>query len=178
MLTFLCTFTELLCATVALSFIVGSNCRELQKPNQTYPNYGWTNQNQTQLKLNPLKQPINQPKMSHRLIPRTCRPWPLFFKINFLYIEQETMEFSLNVFTEFAEFSDKKKSLQQRIRNPATSCVWDQHANSHKLSLIHVSVIYQFPWIRWIHWNPVLFRENSNLCEKLTVFCCNFQPLW
>ena len=31
-----------------------------------------------------------------------------------------------------------------------------------KLGPIHASVIYQFPWIRWIHWNSVLFREKSN----------------
>ena len=30
-----------------------------------------------------------------------------------------------------------------------------------KFNPIHASVIYQFTWIRWIHWNPVLFRENS-----------------
>ena len=31
-----------------------------------------------------------------------------------------------------------------------------------KLSLIHASVIFQIPWIRWIHRTPVPFRENSN----------------
>ena len=33
-----------------------------------------------------------------------------------------------------------------------------------KLTLVYASVIYQFPWICWIHWNPVLFRENPNVC--------------
>ena len=30
-----------------------------------------------------------------------------------------------------------------------------------KLNPIHASVIYQIPWMRWIHWTSKLFRENS-----------------
>ena len=30
-----------------------------------------------------------------------------------------------------------------------------------KLNPIYASVIYQIPWIRWIQWIPVPFRENS-----------------
>ena len=40
------------------------------------------------------------------------------------------MEFFLNVFTEFAEFSDKKIVITVRGLKPATSCVRDQHATT------------------------------------------------
>ena len=79
----------------------------------------------------------------------------------------KSIEFSLNVFTEFAEFSDKNtlKGLK-----PATSHVRDNSASKihvwdkiFKLSPIHASVIYQISWICWIHWIHVQFRENSNV---------------
>ena len=80
------------------------------------------------------------------------------------------------VFPKFSEFSDKNichYSKRVWTCHPATFCVRDQDATtvpprhmwepgSLKLSLIHGSVIYQIPWIRWNHWIPVLFRENSN----------------
>ena len=47
-----------------------------------------------------------------------------------------------------------------------------------RLSPIHASVIYQFPWIRWIHWNPVLFRENSIASvRKWMIFCSTSRSL-
>ena len=53
-----------------------------------------------------------------------------------------------------------------------------------KFSPIHASVIYQFPWIRWIHWNPVLFSGNlivSKTAAKELIavdsgFPCELQP--
>ena len=58
-------------------------------------------------------------------------------------------------------------------RLKATTCCVRDQASYHnaskthvrdrifKLSPIHASVIYQIPWIRWIHWIPAPFRENS-----------------
>ena len=41
------------------------------------------------------------------------------------------VEFFLNVFSEFPEFSDKKNChYSKRIQTPATSCVRDQHATT------------------------------------------------
>ena len=84
------------------------------------------------------------------------------------------MEFSLNGFTEFAEFSDKNVCYYSKRAwtcHPATSCVRDQDATTaparHRWEAaslnwapIHASVIYQFLCIQWI---PVPFRKKSNL---------------
>ena len=35
-----------------------------------------------------------------------------------------------------------------------------------KLNPIHASVIYQIPWISWIHWISDPFRENSNVLNN------------
>ena len=88
-----------------------------------------------------------------------------------LYLRKtpSSIEFFLNVVTEFAEFSDKNichYSKRAQTCHPATSCVRDQDATTapaRQLSPIHASVIYQIPWIRWIQWIPVPFRENSNV---------------
>ena len=67
------------------------------------------------------------------------------------------MEFSLNVFLEFVEFSDQIFVITVKWLEPATFCVRDQGANhsaskTHvwdrifKLSPIHASMIYQIPW--------------------------------
>ena len=45
-------------------------------------------------------------------------------------LQKETMEFSLNVFTEFAEFSDKNYYVLKRLFEPATSCVRDKDAST------------------------------------------------
>ena len=69
------------------------------------------------------------------------------------------------------------QSKRARTYHPATSCVRDQDAyhSTNKthvrdriftLSLIHASVIYQFPWIRWIQWIPVPFKENSIIWQN------------
>ena len=87
------------------------------------------------------------------------------------------VEFSLNVFTAFAEFSDKyicHYSKRARTCHTATSCVRDQEATtvparhmwetgSWDLSPIDASVIYQIPWIHWIQWKFCSFRENSTV---------------
>ena len=47
--------------------------------------------------------------------------------------DRTTIEFSLNVFTEFAEFSDKNMyyySKRVRTCHPATSCVRDMDAST------------------------------------------------
>ena len=66
-----------------------------------------------------------------------------------------SIEFSLNVFNEFAEFSDKIFVVTIKRFEPVTSCVRDQDATSvparHvrdriiKLRPVHTSVIYQIP---------------------------------
>ena len=78
-----------------------------------------------------------------------------------VYGKKQIFEFSLNVFT---EFSDTKYYMHilKRLFEPAT-----RHSKTQvperifKLSPIHASVIYQIPWIRWIHWISDLFGENS-----------------
>ena len=82
-------------------------------------------------------------------------------------------EFSLNVFTEFSEFSDKnichysKRAGTCQLLCKKETRMLPQASKTHvkdrifKLSPIHSSMIYQFPWIRWIHWIAVLFRKNS-----------------
>ena len=60
------------------------------------------------------------------------------------------IEFYLNICTEFSK--------------PAAFCVRDKDVTTEvterilKLTPIHVSVIYQTPWIHWI---SILFMENS-----------------
>ena len=50
---------------------------------------------------------------------------------------------------------------------PANSCVRDQDATTAparqmlKLSIIHASMIYQIPWIRWIQWKFCPLSKNS-----------------
>ena len=54
-----------------------------------------------------------------------------------------------------------QKYLSWKEFEPVTSCVRNQDDTSKtrvrgvvfKFSPIHASVIYQIPWIRWIHWN-------------------------
>ena len=75
------------------------------------------------------------------------------------------IEFSLNVLSEFAEFSDKNishYSKKPQTSYPDTICVRDQHTTTLPArhmweTTIHASVIYQNLWIRWI---PALFMEN------------------
>ena len=42
----------------------------------------------------------------------------------------ETVEFFLNVFTEFSKFGDKKFAIKVKGLEPATSCVRDQDATT------------------------------------------------
>ena len=48
-------------------------------------------------------------------------------------------------FNEFAEFSNKIFVITVKGLESATSCVGDQDATTAR-------VIYQIPWINWIHW--------------------------
>ena len=75
----------------------------------------------------------------------------------------------------------KKCHYNKRARtcHPATSCEADQGATTpparyvrdsiFKLSAIHASVTYQFSWIRWIQWSPLLFRENAIVSHNIVV---------
>ena len=80
-------------------------------------------------------------------------------------------EFFLNF---FIEFGDKIFVITVKGFEPATTCVRDQDAatvparqmwetGSLNWAPSHASVIYQIPWIRWIHWISVPFTENSNI---------------
>ena len=72
----------------------------------------------------------------------------------------------------FTEFSDKNICYySERARTCHLLC-WNQgcyHFNSQthvrnrifKMTPILASLIYQIPWIRWMQWIPVPFRENS-----------------
>ena len=58
---------------------------------------------------------------------------PLNSGENFLFTATysfDSIEFSLNVFTEFAEFSHKNYYILKRLFEPATSCVRDQDATT------------------------------------------------
>ena len=81
-----------------------------------------------------------------------------------------SMEFFLNVFTEFSEFRDKNNShYSKSTRTCHLLCkrpgCYHSTSETHvrdrilKLIQIHASVIYQFPWIRWIHWIQWKFRS-------------------
>ena len=77
-----------------------------------------------------------------------------------------TIEFSLNVFTEFAEQNISKRARTCHPRYLLWGCYRSTSKTPmrdriFKLSPIHGSVIYLIPWIRWIQWIPVTFRENS-----------------
>ena len=93
------------------------------------------------------------------------------------------VEFSLNVFTECAEFtevSDKNHySKRARICHPTTSCVRDQDATtaptrhmwetrSLNWAQFMLHWFIRFPRILWIQWIPVPFRENS---IRASLFC-------
>ena len=86
------------------------------------------------------------------------------------------IEFALNVFLEFAGFSDKnichynKRVWTHNLLCQRQGC-YHSASKTHvrdrifKLTPIHASVIYQIPWIRWIHWISIHFRGNSNICK-------------
>ena len=86
------------------------------------------------------------------------------------------IEFSLNVFTEFADFSDKNNFNKKDYLNLHLLCkrpgCYYIASKSHvterifKLTPIQASGIYQFPWVHWI---SVPFRENSN--DLFQVMC-------
>ena len=97
-----------------------------------------------------------------------------------------SIKFSLNVFTEFSDFSDKKYlSLQYRKR--ARTChllckrpgYYHSTSKTHvrdrifELSPTHASVIYPILWICWIHWISVQFRENSSVRFLFVVTSCS-----
>ena len=83
----------------------------------------------------------------------------------------KTIDFSLNVFTEFAEFSDKKYCILKSIiqtcqllcKRPKCYNIASKTQVTEgifKLSPIHALLIYQ---IHRIHWISDSFRENSNV---------------
>ena len=81
-----------------------------------------------------------------------------------------SMEFSLNVFTEFVEFSDKNichYRKRTQTCHPATSCIREKDATTvpgghriFKLSPIHASVIYKNSMKVLLHLGktPLLFE--------------------
>ena len=99
---------------------------------------------------------------------------------------KEAMKFFLNVFSEFAEFSDKKLSLQQKDSNPShllcerpacyhSACTTHVRDRIFKYSSIHASVIYLIPWIHWIQWKCLLYRKNSNAHPVSSILTFNLQ---
>ena len=84
----------------------------------------------------------------------------IFFKTGFPHGEKERPnEVFPKCFTEFSHKNICHYSRRTQTGHPATSCARDQNARKthlrdriFKLSPIHASVIYQFPWIRLIHW--------------------------
>ena len=93
-------------------------------------------------------------------------------------LEEPTIEFSLNGFTKFSEIDDnisvikvvwKCNLLCKRPRCYHSTRKTDVSASKtqvregiFKLTPLHVSVIYQIPWICWIHWISLQFWETSN----------------
>ena len=103
--------------------------------------------------------------ISWNLIPDENRP-----EIRSDELNQWSLEFFLNVFTEFSEFREKNNShYTKRTRTCYHLCkrpgCYHSASETHvrdrifKLIPIHASVIYQFPWIRWIHWIQWKFRS-------------------
>ena len=84
--------------------------------------------------------------------------------------------FSLNVFTEFTEFRDKKNchfSKSAQTCHPATSCLRDQNATTvpdkiFKLTPFLASVIIRFPEF-------VEFSECSASLRKNSIVLCLFR---
>ena len=87
-----------------------------------------------------------------------------------MYITFKSFEFSLNIFSLNSPFSDKNNIIFKKridVFKPAIHCVRNQlYLNPRKaqetesifkLTLFHVSVIWQIPWSHWI---SVPFREN------------------
>ena len=86
-----------------------------------------------------------------------------------------TLAFFLNVFSEFAEFSDKIFYYSKRARNPcqsATSCVRDQHATTAPTwhmwktgtlswAQFMLQWFIQFPEFAELQWKFCSFRKNS-----------------
>ena len=89
-----------------------------------------------------------------------------------LFKSTSTLGFFLNVFTEFAESSDKnichysKRAQTCYILCTRPGCY---HSTSmtlvrnriFKLSPVCASVIYQILWIWWSHWSSAPFRKKS-----------------
>ena len=94
-------------------------------------------------------------------------------------------EFSLNVFTEFAEFTDKNRSHYNkgaRTCHPATSCVRDQDATTSPVR--HMWVTESLNWLQFIlQWFirfseftkcSAPFRKNSNVLQgTVYIEACN-----
>ena len=89
----------------------------------------------------------------------------------------QTSEFSLKVFTEFAEFSDKNichynKSIQTCHLLCLRPGCYHSDSKTHvrdrifKMSSIHALVIFLILWRI-----PVPFRENYKNCSDPTIFC-------
>ena len=90
-------------------------------------------------------------------------------------------------FTEFTEFSDKnichysKRARTCHVLCKRPTC---HHSSSKthvkdgifKLTPIHASVIYQIPWIRWIHWKFCPFRKNSIVNQENHMIKQNVSP--
>ena len=98
--------------------------------------------------------------------------WHVYYpqSLDWLY----TIEFSLNVLPELAQFSGKKYYIWKRLFEPVTSLPGCYHSASKthvrdrilKLTPIHVSVIYQIPRIRLIHWIFVCHNGEGQLVSK------------
>ena len=77
------------------------------------------------------------------------------------------IEFSLNVFIEFAEFSDKNICHYIKTYDPATSCVKDHHATTAparhmwETGSLNLTQFMLHQFIRFSEIAAVPFRENS-----------------
>ena len=101
-----------------------------------------------------------------------CHRSGMFLENCFLHRRKGTLEFFLNVSLNSANSVTKIFVITVKGLKLTISCVRDQpcyHSPSKthvrdkifKLATIHVSVICQIPWIRWIHWEFCPFRKNS-----------------
>ena len=72
---------------------------------------------------------------------------------------KKIFEFSLNIVTEIALFSYKKKCVTSCVTKTEMFPQSQQNTGYTEGLLTHASMIYQIPWIHWIF---LPFRENSS----------------
>ena len=116
--------------------------------------------------------------------PTPCKVLWLSVRLTWLFGVTIVMDFFLNDFNEFSEFSDKNICYDSKRgrtchllckRPDATTAAENNMWKTESLSPTHASVISQIHWIRWIHW--ILMKVLLHLGKELQYFSHVFAPL-